>query len=65
MNVEDTAAITSNYASLCNIDKVWKTLIDFEVKLEELEKVYCHVLNQKQRDEVEFDCDCTVFSYEL
>lgn len=59
MNVDDTVAITANYASLCNIHSIWKTLIDFDIELEELQKVYCQVLNQKQRDEVEFDGDCT------
>ncbi len=65
MNFDDTVAITANYASLCNIRSIWKTLTDFEVELELLQKVYCQLLNKKQRDEVEFDCDCTGHSYEL
>lgn len=65
MNIEDTVAITANYASLTNLRNVWKTLIEFDVDSKSLEQVCCQVLNQTQRDELEYSCDCSYIRKEF
>jgi len=60
MNVKDTVAITANYASFSNIVDIWDTLVEFEVDQNDMNKVYCNVLDQNQRDalrEYYYDCE--------
>lgn len=59
MNVKDTVAITANYASFSNIVDIWDTLVEFEVDQNDMNKVYCNVLDQNQRDALrEYYYDC-------
>lgn len=59
MNVKDTVAITANYASFSNIVDIWDTLVEFELDQNDMNKVYCNVLDQNQRDALrEYYYDC-------
>ena len=59
MNVEDTIAITANYANAnSNIAAVWDELFDFDADNDEMIKVYCQILTQRQRNELDYDYYC-------
>jgi hypothetical protein len=61
--MEDTVAITANYASPFNIAAVWETLVDFDADYGELEQVYCHILTKTQQDDLlghEYNCNNTI-----
>lgn len=59
MNVEDTIAITANYANPNNnIKAIWDTLFDFDAENDDMVRVYCQVLSQSQRDELDYDYYC-------
>ena len=59
MNLEDTIAITANYANANNnIVAIWDNLFDFDADFGEMTRVYCQVLSQRQRDELAYDYYC-------